>query len=886
MIDFNRKGAEMLRPLICRSFPLALAIFISLQAGAQNQYELNSGWHCAKATEIKSSGEQISQTNYALNGWLPATVPGTVLTTLLNNKLIPDPFYGMNNKQIPDIYDVGSAYYTYWFVKDFDEAAPAGSDKVWIIFRGINYSCDIYINGRKVNEAPDKGMFLRQSYDVSGFLSHDGHNRLAVIVRPPDPVGNPNGGQGGDGVIARSVTNQYVAGWDWIQPIHDRNTGIWDKVLIKKTKQVNIDNAYVVTSVPGRRMPDGLQKAAGVKVTIEAENTDTADVEGSIICEVEGKKASTKVTLEAHTMQVVELPTIYIDSPRLWWPNGYGDQPLYSMKIKFVLKNKAVADEEQLTFGIRELKYVWNKKTQSREIRVNGQKIFIKGGNYILPDAMLRMGKERYDAEVRMHRDMNLNLLRVWGGGITQRPEFYDACDKYGLLVMQDLWASGDCNGRWYDTTKLDDTLARRKYPDDHELFIESAADQVKMLRSHPSLAIWCGGNEIRPPEDILTVLRDSLLPQLDGKRFFFEYSNHDSMSLNSHDGPYTIQKPSTFWSYKTWPFNSEIGSVGLGDIESLERFIPKQNLVPPYYDAGTQKWIADSVWRYHKYCSYDSCVEAYGHPASAKDFATKAQLVNYDQYRSLIEGFSSHMWDWYTGVMIWKTQNPWTAMVGQMYDVYLDPNACFFGLATGSRPLHVMYDPVRKAVMVANNNFRTAEKLTVTASVIDINGKERMSAEDVCMAAASKAVTVRTLKIPDSLTRAQGAFLWLTLADSADYILDENLYWFPDAKGNYSGLAKMPRATVSVTAQRNDKGSIDVMINNTGASLAFFNRISLVDAKSKERILPVFYNNNYISVLPGQQQSLQINYTPQKDIIAQVCIEGWNVDKKFVELK
>ncbi|MCD6010756.1 MAG: glycosyl hydrolase [Flavipsychrobacter sp.] len=866
-------------------------ILSNLSVVAQQQYEVNSGWKCYPVSKLSSlSGVAISKTSYPLTGWMPAVVPGTVLTSQLHNKLIPDPFYGMNNKKIPDIYDVGREYYTYWFAKDFDEPFPAKSEKIWLEFRGINYSADIFINGTKVNDNPDKGMYLRQSYDITSFLSKDGHNRLAVVVYPPDPVGNPNGGQGGDGTIAHSITNQYTAGWDWIQPIHDRNTGIWDKVFIKKTKQVHVEHTHVVTLVSGKRFPDGAQKPATVKVTTEVENPDGTDsVSGTVLFELEGKVTSVKLKIAPQRMELVEFPSVSLEDPKLWWPNGYGSQNLYKLKVKFLINGRQVSDEEEVTFGVRELKTVWNTHTNSREIRVNGQKIFIKGGNWITSDAMLRFSKERYDAEVRYHRDMNLNLIRVWGGGLTERPEFYDACDKYGLLVFQDFWITADCNGRWHDPYKKDDTLERRKYPDDHQLFLEAAEDQIRMLRNHPSLAIWCGGNEIRPPADILTVLRDSLLPSLDGTRYFFEYSNHDSMSLHAHDGPYTIQHDKYFWEHRSFAFNSEIGSVGIGDYESLERFIPKTNMVVPKYDLASRKWKIDSVWQYHKYSSYDSSIEAYGHPTDVKDFVRKAQVVNYNQYRALIEGASAHMWDWYTGIIIWKTQNPWTAMVGQMYDVYLDPNAALFGLQEGSKPLHVMYNPVAKSVMVVNNGFKATGKLRVLAAFNDVSGNSvPITALNVNVAVSKVSSYHNFGNTLDSLSKASGGFLSLYLYDSlSNKVLDENIYWLPDVKGSYSGLAKMKDADVAATAKYINKGKAEITISNPkNGPVAFFMRVSLIDTNTYDRILPVFCDNNYITLLPGQRKTVHIDYDAKKEQEPMVTIEGWNVEEQFIEIK
>jgi hypothetical protein len=816
-----------------------------------------------------------------------ATVPGTVLTTMLNNKMIPDPFYGMNNKQIPDIYDIGSDYYTYWFVKDFSEKAKAG-EQVWLNFRGINYSCDVFLNGHKLNEERFYGMFLRQQYNITKCLSKDGKNRLAVIVFPPNPVGNPNGGQGGDGTIAKNVTNQYVAGWDWIQPVKDRNTGIWDKVTIEKTGPVNVQNVYVVTKVPGKRFVEGEQEPAFIKVSAELLNATGKTITGTLQYDLAGEKVSKNISLPAGKTITVSLPDHELRNPKLWWPNGYGPQNLYNIDVKFLAGDETISDDEKVHFGVREINTIWNSSTHSREVLVNGQPIFIKGGNWIISDEMLRFSKDRYDAEVRFHRDMNLNLIRVWGGAITERPEFYDACDKYGILVFQDFWNSGDCNGRWEDPKKKDDQWTRRKYPDDHQLFLESVADQVKMVRNHPSLALWCGGNEITPPEDILVAMRDSIIPGLDGTRYFIDYSNSDSMSENdlggNGDGPYGIQDINTFWEHRTFPFNSEIGSVGMGDYESLKRFIPENDMKIP----GDSFNDLDTVWAYHKYIGYGNHIDVYGKPKDVKDFANKAQLVNYNQYRALMEGFSAHMWEWYTGVIIWKTQNPWTALRGQMYDYYLDPNACLYGLHKGSEPFHVMYNPVDGMVMIVNNTFKAKHNIMLVAKAYDMEGNSRTLTQVFSEIEPAKAKKYLSLKKGlDYLRKDKGIFLYLQLLDENKKQLCDNLYWLPDSTGNYSGLQEMKNAETTMAAGKVKPGKIVVSITNPANNpIAFFNRISLVEAKTKQRILPVFYSDNYVSVLPGEKKTITLDYKPSEGENPEVEVYGWNVSKKVVELK
>ncbi|HTY12496.1 MAG TPA: glycoside hydrolase family 2 TIM barrel-domain containing protein [Bacteroidota bacterium] len=855
----------------------------------RTQVELNSGWVCKNIKQEGASGERLSTRSYPLSRWMPATVPGTVLTMMLNNKLVPDPFYGMNNAKIPDIYQTGSDYYTYWFVNDFQTNAPHNGEQVWLDFRGVNYSCELYLNGRKLNKTTHRGMFLRQSYNITSFLSSDGKNRLAVLVYPPDPAGDPNGGQGGDGTIAHSITNQYVAGWDWIQPIRDRNTGIWDKVTIKRTNTIRLKNPYVITIVPGKRFPGEPQSPAIIRASAEIENPTGKEVRGTLRYVLEGNTVEKEAVLPPDSTTEIHLPDLLLQQPRLWWPNGYGGQPLYSFEFQFINSDNNVLDAETVVTGVREIQTQWNSHTNSREVLVNGQKIFIKGGDWIISDAMLRFSRERYDAEIRFHRDMNLNLIRIWGGAITERPEFYEACDKYGLLVFQDLWISGDCNGKWFDASKKDDQWTRRNYPDDHRLFLTSLADQLKMNRNHPSLAFYCGGNEIPPPEDILFAMKDSLLPALDSARYLFEYSNVDSMSYNSlggnGDGPYRIEPVNFFWDNHFFPFNSEIGSVGVGDDESLQRFIPKENMAVP--DLAANK--IDSVWRYHKFSGYGKFIDAYGKPATVRDFAAKAQLVNYDEYRGLMEGHIDHMWDWYTGVIIWKTQNPWTALRGQMYDYYLDPNACLYGLHHANEPVHAMYDPTDGMLVVANHTFVPYRDVMLQARAFDMGGKDTLVFQWIIQISPTTTQKISSIKeTVDKLFSAQGCFLSLRLINASHKTLSDNFYWLPDSTGNYSGLRNIAKAKLETEAKKAGEGRIEVSLENpAGSPVAFFNRVSLIDMKTKKRLLPVFYSDNYVSVLPGEEKKIFIDSPSSVNVVnSEVSISGWNVEEALVRIK
>lgn len=877
---------------------LCLNLIVPKPSFCQTKLELSSNWKAVPIELEPNDGKVISKASYKNRAWKDAVVPGTVLTTMLHNQEIPDPFFGMNNEEIPDIYHIGSKHYTYWFIHDFrQEALP--DKELWLTFRGINYSCNIYLNGQLVNQELYKGMYLRKSFNITKLLNKEGDNRLAVIVYPPDHVGNPNGGQGGDGTIAKNVGLQYTAGWDWIRPIRDRNTGIWDKVYLETSGAIRVEDPHIVTQVPGKRKANSrLQAPATINVSATLSNSSSKEIAGSVIYEIDGKKYRSQVTLKPNSKQLYNLAPIEIENPTLWWPSNYGDQHLYASTLQFVAEDGGVSDRKEINVGIREIQTGWNSTTRSKEVFVNGQRIFIKGANWIISDAMLRFSDARYDAEVRFHRDMNINLIRIWGGALVERPEFYDACDRYGLLVLQDFWMSGDCNGRWMDPKKAEDQWTRRQYPDDHQLFLHSAADMIKMIRNHPSLAIWCGGNEITPPDDLLYALRDSILPELDGTRWFIDYSNSDDMSYNflggNGDGPYGIQPIQTFWQDRTWPFNSEVGSVGVGDLQSLQRFLPKENQVAPQLietaDSEKPNEQVDSVWTYHTYIGYGKHLEPYGSVKDLEDFANKAQLVNYHQYRGLMEGFSSHMWEWYTGTIIWKTQNPWTSMRGQLYDYYLDPNAGLYGLRAGSEPLHAMYNETDGFIHLVNHHVEARNNVMLRVTAYDMEGRDSLLTQVFCYIEPGSTKKVLSLKRSvAALAAEKGLFLNLQLLNTDQEVLSSNFYWLPDARGTYSGLQTMKEAPLTATATEVKPGQFELVMDNPpNAPLAFFNRISLVDSKNGERILPTFYDENYISVIPGEKQRVMVTCDEKllNNKTYHIAIQGWNTKEMVVPIR
>jgi mannosylglycoprotein endo-beta-mannosidase len=838
--------------------------------------QLNNNWKTKRAADVTPDGTEITGPGYKPDGWLDAVVPGTILTTLLHNNQIPDPFFGMNNNLIPDVFNTGRDYYTYWFYNEFETPDIKEGQEVWLNFRGINYFAEIFLNGKRVNTRTHQGMYLREKYLITPYLNKGKPNKLAVWVAPPDPVGNASAGQGGDGTIGRNVTMQCTAGWDWICPIRDRNTGIWDQVSIEITGSVDIRNPYIETKIPGIRIPGDKQDPVYIRPSVDLKNASSQKVQGTLKIEFEGHGNVIKVTLDPLEEKTMQFPEIKIENPLLWWPNGMGEHPLYNLNILFIAQDGTKMDSEQVSFGIRETGNYFDDRIKARVFTVNGQKVFIKGGNWIASDALLRLSKERYESEVRLHAEMNMNMIRIWGGGLTERPEFYDACDKYGILVWQDLWVSGDCNGEWNDPTKKESQARRKAYPDYHDLFIESVIDQVRMLRNHPSLFLWCGGNETLPPADILRALEENILPRFDPKRFFLEMSTSSSLMTNSTggtgDGPYGIREPEKIFTERSFPFNPETGSIGIPNYEGLKKIIPEDEMLPP------QSARASKSWSYHKFLPLLDFPDRYGKVKDIRDFCFKAQIVSYEQYRALQEGFNYKMWDWYSGMLVWKNQNPWTALRGFFYDYYLDYTGGYFGYKHGAAPIHIQLNLNDSVICVVN---QTAKKLSGISSITrlyDMHGKLLSEQKNSVSLNPNDVILLNRVVLPED--KYEVYFLRLQLVES-DKVLDDNLYWLSNKPHSYEKLNELGKVIIKASVKRSDEDHSVIVISNPNSETAFFIRLKIINANN-ELVLPSFLTDNYFTLLPGDEKQIGLDLSESqrhgsRDELRLVA-EGWNM--------
>ncbi|KAJ0734584.1 putative mannosylglycoprotein endo-beta-mannosidase [Helianthus annuus] len=824
---------------------------------------LEDSWLAARSTDVHFTGVQLTTTNPPSSDdhvlWMPAVVPGTVLATLVKNKRIPDPFYGLNNEAIMDIGDSGREYYTFWFFTTFD-CKLSTDQHVDLNFRGINYSAEVYVNGHET--VLPKGMFRRHSVDVTDFLNRDGQNMLAVLVHPPDHPGTipPQGGQGGDHEIGKDVATQYVQGWDWMAPIRDRNTGIWDEVSITVAGPVKIVDPHLVSSFfDGYKrvylhattdLVNRSGKAADCSLSIQV----STELEGNTVLVENLQTKQVSIPAESHVQ--FTFPELFLYKPNLWWPNGMGKQSLYNVEITVNVDGYGESDAWSNHFGFRKIYSEIDSATGGRLFKVNGEPIFIRGGNWILSDGLLRLSKTRYQTDIKFHADMNFNMLRCWGGGLAERPDFYHYCDIYGLLVWQEFWITGDVDGRG-------DPISNPNGPLDHELFLYCARDTVKLLRNHPSLALWVGGNEQTPPDDINEALTNDLKlhpfflkvnkstekeettaltsmdpsQYLDGTRVYIKGSLWEGFADSQGgwtDGPYEIQKPEDFFKddYYAYGFNPEVGNVGMPVAATIRATMPSEGWEIPLFNklpSGYVQEVANPIWVYHKYIPYSKPdkvhdqILSYGKPKDLDDFCLKAQLVNYVQYRALLEGWTSRMWTKYTGVLIWKTQNPWTGLRGQFYDHLHDQTAGFYGCRHAAEPIHVQLNLSTYFIEVVNTTSSDLADMAIEVSVWDLEGAcPYYKVTENLSVPSKKTVPMFEMKYPKSTNPKPVYFLLLKLYNPSDFrIISRNFYWLhlPDRDYQLLEPYRKKKIPLKMTSDISISGStytVHVNVKNT----------------------------------------------------------------------
>lgn len=872
-----------------------------LELDEENNYRLSSGWEMIEGYKLAGKGMSLWDTRTSATEWYNAIVPGTVLTTLVDQQVYPDPYYGLNNLLIPDTL----CRMDWWYRISFE--MPAGEEiaDYQLLLNGINYKAEIWLNGSRLGGM--KGAYKRGIFPLNGVLDKQGVNTLAVHIFPPDNPGIPFeetkewfGGNGG-ALCLDGPTFISSEGWDWIPGIRDRNIGIWQDVRLVRCGDVRMEDIQVITDLP---LPDTTY--ADIKVKTRLTNTTGKQQEITIKGEIGKIQFSQQYSLQPNEQKEIQFTPeqfsqLRLQEPALWWPNGYGEQTLYNLTLA-VVQNNQIQQKKKIRFGIRELSYELMAQKEDKKnirfcysptdvenegralfdyknraivenpafsqatiptltsgackflqeetaqpenpfltIRVNGKRIYCRGGNWGMDDGMKRVSRERLEPYFRLHKEANFTMVRNWTGESTE-DVFYSLCDEYGLLVWNDFAIS---------------TQGYNLEPLDNDLFLANARDIVMRFRNHPSIAIWCPRNEGYAPE-ILEDGFQKIINTLDGTRHY--HGNSRDLNLRSSGPWHYIENQLDYLTEQANGFSTELGAPSVPTAETIRKFIPEEDL-----------WPIGDVWYYHDlhYESFDwknyiRDVEKLGQAPSRNvdEFCSRAQFINYNVYRNMFEAWNQKMWNYASGLLLWMSHPAWPSMIWQTYSYDYETHGSYYGVKKACEPIHIQWNAVNGKLQVVNTTLKNIPEARVSYAIYALQGKQLYKKDWSVSVGANELTDCSELLFPATIKEM--SLVRVRLSDKKGNQISMNDYWInPSAPSDYSGLQKAGTGKVQVKTVRQEKVGAQLCIvaevkNNT-KQIATGIKLNVRDAQSGKSVLPVYVSDGYFNLLPGERNLVRI---------------------------
>ncbi len=896
-----------------------------------NPWRLQGGWRLAAAPQVNVGGDVLSKTGFDAKDWLAATVPGTVLTTMIDRGIYADPDYGLNNLSIPETL----AHQDYWYRVEFKTPPEARGQRLVLTFEGVNYAAEVWLNGDRLGSFT--GAFLRGKFDVTSVVVPAGENALAVRVSPPPHPGiaheqSIKAGPGENGGIQTldGPTFSATEGWDWIPGIRDRNTGIWQDVTLTATGPVEVGDLQVVTTLP---KPD--RSEADIEIEAPLVNTSKDSIDGELIATFDDVHVNKHVYLDPGETVVQlkpeEFTQLRVQHPKLWWPNGYGEPTLHTLKVVFAAAGK-VSAQQQIEFGMRELSYetsLFDATGHLRRVEVLPSRTH---------DAQLPLIDETHEG-IRQIDDKTPNQMpngqplpeyfrHAWVHSLNPAAE-----DSASLIPVEGGWPGTDLvikvngvriaarGGNW----GMDDSRKRvsiehlepffRLHRDAHvnmirdwmgqdseenfyaladkyglmvwndfwestqgynleaqdpALFLKNARDSILRFRHHPSIVVWCGRNE-GVPQPIINEGLANLTRTLDHTRYYTGSSNQVNLR---NSGPYQLQPLETYYRINRG-FSVELGIPSVPTLESIKSFIPEPD-----------RWPISDTWAYHDWhqagngavAPFMTTLETeFGAATSLEDFERKAQMLDYVAHRAIFEGFAAHLWQPNSGRMIWMTQPAWPSMEWNFLSSDYDTQSSFYGTQKACEPVHAQLDLTNGAVDLIN--LGAAQPFKVRVHIVSLDGKTLDDKSNQVIAASNARTPVSTedlVKLADGHT----VLIELQVSDESGAQVSNNFYWWSEDEAALRELNGLPQAVLTTTASVSAHGTerrASVTMKNQGAAPALMIKLTLKDSSTGERILPAYYSENYVSLLAGEERTITIDFSSNSEKPS-IGFRGWNL--------
>lgn len=870
---------------------------------------------------------RLSEKEYCLNqGWVltadetyakryRATVPGTVLTTLVNQGEYEDPYFGLNMMKIPDDLCRKNWIYTLKF-----KSPEKNSKNVFLNFQGINYMADVFLNNISIGRI--EGAFKKGIFNISSHIRDE--NELKVIIYPPNNPGIPHEqsartsyGPNGGVLCLDGPTFISSEGWDWMPGIRDRNIGIWQDVSLSYTDDIRLSDMQIITDL---NLPDTTQ--ALVTVNIDVSNLSPKRQKTTLLLHIAGMQISKQVEMSPQSKQTISFtPPIYselcLNNPKLWWPNGYGEPHLYEATVSASV-NKVQSDKVKERFGIREVSfemliaetpdsdkhvrvdydplqwlqnnpYPWDngirvnlsdgisiptftdKSFSSKMpvikdntnpylvVKVNGVPIFCRGGNWGMDDAMKKVSRLKMEPYIKLHKEAGFNMIRNWTGESTEKV-FFDLCDEYGILVWNDFWYS---------------TLGFNLEPEDKNLFMDNVKDVIVRYRNHPSLIIWCPRNEGYARPELETELVEAT-SKIDGTRLYIGSSRY--LNLRS-SGPWDYKpNESVYFTQIAEGFSTELGTMAVPLASSMKKMMSEADL-----------WPIGDVWYYHDFYfgkwGYSATIDSlYGEAVSMPDFCKKAQLINYNSHRAMFEAWNNKLWKNTSGLLLWMSHPAWPSTVWQTYSWDYETTGAYYGAKKACEPFHIQMNAHDYTIAVVNTTNHNRKNILIEMKAYSLSNEVLYSERTNIDLNANSRDSVH-LSFIEKLRNTNAPYLLRLKLIDEEEILSLNEYWLTGKSGTYRSFNDLPYTGLEAKIIYQNDNLIYFKLYNPTSTPAIGIKIKVVDIETEKEILPVSVSDGYFTLMPQEERILIIDQTlsPKANLYG-IYTEGYNIQTGIIQ--
>lgn len=791
--------------------------------------------------------------------WIPAVVPGTVQDDAHDAGLTPDFTHDFDSRACEWTSERDWVYLREFATPD---VPPGGV--VRLRFEGVDYACHVFLNGQLLGD--HEGMYDAFEFDVTALLAPEGANTLVVVVEhAPREVG-----QIGRTSEVRIWKARFAYDWDWCTRLVP--VGIWDTVSLEVTGPAFINDVQVSTSLGDDHTAAdiGTRADVGAPLGTKLRLRTTLRFDGAVLDEQEA-------TIIAHADRTGFWGHARIENPQLWWPNGYGEQAMYELTVALVTENGQVSDQRTVMFGVRNVRAIANDGASDDALpyvlEVNGQRVFIKGWNWA-PISQLygREMPERYERWLRLAANAHCNILRVNGVGLLEKEVFYDLCDRLGIMVWQEfIQSSSGIDNRPSEEQDYLDTVKQQ------------AEKMIPRRRNHPSLTLWCGGNELmsddwKPLDDAhpaLAVLKDCV-KRLDPDRIWLPTSGSGPSENASvervglmHDvhGPWNYLGPEEHYGfYNTIDplLHAEFGVEGAANLDAMRRSNTEELLWPP--DETNPLWMHKGSW----WIQRGMMRRIFGEIEDLETYVRASQLLQAEGLRYGIEANRRRKWRC-AGTSPWQFNETWPNLTGTyVLDYYGQPRAAYWSCRSAYEPLHVSarYDKLGwrpgetfKADIWLNSSLGEAPGCMVSWELCDLRGATLARGEKTFSPPAASATHAESVSW--AVTDVEGFIFLLRLRASTPRGRESaNDYVFSTAEEPvFAPLLCAPRTELRVAGTGEG-----VELTNVGDAFALFVRLEDADEGWVE------LSRNHLLLAPGEAASVSCRPRDRR-----VDVTGWN---------